>query len=276
MNYDTIHIIRKLDAATSARVLDVVRMVENVAYDAALEVTAEPNANSVVVAVGGDGTMLEAMRVAQRVKAHVIGINMGNVGFLTELSANDRIQLLLDLQNVFKSRPHSGNVEQRWFIHADAGDWQATSGNEVSVAGEKSDEMIRYRLLIDGADAGVHRANSILVSTPTGSSAYSMSAGGALMVPNMRAMQIVPVAPFSLTSRPIIVSGSSVIQIEAWGARIAVRSDGTERYVADRVHTEEDPCLVTIGLSSDPVNVLHTPRWNYFNVLAEKLGWIKE
>ena len=103
-----------------------------------------------------------------------------------------------------------------------------------------------------------------------------MSAGGALMVPNMRAMQIVPVAPFSLTSRPIIVSGSSTIQIEAWGARVAVRSDGTERYVADRVHTEDDPCLVTIGISSDPVNVLHTARWNYFNVLAEKLGWIRE
>lgn len=275
MSYETIHIVRKLNDRASTKVLDIVRLVLDIAYGAGLETTESPDAFSIIVAVGGDGTMLEAMRVAQRVNARVIGINMGNVGFLTELSANDRIQLQIDMQNLFRCR-HSGNTEQRWFIRADAGDWQATAGNEVSVAGEKSDEMIRYRLLIDGADAGVHRANSLLVSTPTGSSAYSMSAGGALMVPNMRAMQIVPVAPFSLTSRPIIVSGSSVIRIEAWGARIAVRSDGTERYVADRVYTEDDPFLVTLGIDPDPVNVLHTPRWNYFNVLAEKLGWIKE
>ena len=278
--FDQVVIIRKLNDMTNKKILGIASMVEQIATAHGISVGIEPTPHSIIVAVGGDGTMLEAMRVAQRSGAHVIGINMGNVGFLSELSVVNREELKDELHRLFgKDWKYHHSVESRWFIRARLSDSSAYhgAGNEISIAGEKSDEMIRYQLLINGADAGIHQANSILVATPTGSTAYSMSAGGALMVPNMKAMQIVPVAPFTLTSRPIIVSGSSKIQIRAWGAKVAVRLDGNERYVADRVHTQDDPYIVKVDIDDlGPVNMVHAADWNYFNVLTEKLGWIKE
>lgn len=279
MNFDQVVVIRKLNDMTSKRIIAITSMVESIAGGWGIPTGTEPTPHSIIVAVGGDGTMLEAMRQAQWSGAHVIGINMGNVGFLSELSAIDREELKDALHRLFSGEwQRFHNVERRWFLNIRLGDNRTKhgAGNEISIAGEKSDEMIRYQLLVDGADAGVHRANSLLVATPTGSTAYSMSAGGALMVPNMKALQVVPVAPFTLTSRPIIVSGSSVVQIRAWGARVAVRLDGNERYVADRIHTQEDPYVVHVTVDDAPVNVVHATGWNYFNVLAEKLGWIKE
>ena len=278
--FDQVVVIRKLNDMTNRNVMAIAAMVEQIAETHGVGVGTDPSPHSIIVAVGGDGTMLEAMRLAQRSGAHVIGINMGNVGFLSELSAIRKEDLKDELHRLFCDdwRYHH-RIETRWFLRAKLSD-NATAfgaGNEISVAGEKSDEMIRYQLVIDGADAGIHRANSILIATPTGSTAYSMSAGGALMVPNMKAMQIVPVAPFTLTSRPIIVSGSSKIQIRAWGAKVAVRLDGNERYVADRIHTQDDPYVVKIDIDDHgPVNMVHAADWNYFNVLTEKLGWIKE
>jgi len=278
--FDQVISIRKLNDMTNRNVLAITNMVESIAASRGVPTGTDPTPHSIIVAVGGDGTMLEAMRLAQRSGAYVIGVNMGNVGFLSELSAKDRESLKEEFQRLFSDQwRYYHRIETRWFIRAKLSDNSASvvAGNEVSVAGEKSDEMIRYQLLIDGADAGIHRANSLLVATPTGSTAYSMSAGGALMVPNMKALQIVPVAPFTLTSRPIIVSGSSTIQIRAWGAKVAVRLDGNERYVADRSHTQEDPYVVRIDIDDHgPVNMVHAADWNYFNVLTEKLGWQRE
>ena len=275
--FDQVVVIRKLNDMTNRNVMAIAAMVEQIAETHGVGVGTDPSPHSIIVAVGGDGTMLEAMRLAQRSGAHVIGINMGNVGFLSELSAIRKEDLKDELHRLFCDdwRYHH-RIETRWFLRAKLSDNSTAfgAGNEISVAGEKSDEMIRYQLVIDGADAGIHRANSILIATPTGSTAYSMSAGGALMVPNMKAMQIVPVAPFTLTSRPIIVSGSSKIQIRAWGAKVAVRLDGNERYVADRVHSQDDPYIVRIDIDDHgPVNMVHAADWNYFNVLTEKLGW---
>lgn len=275
--FDQVIIIRKLNDMTNGKVIGIAAMVEQIATTHKVPVGTDPTPHSIIVAVGGDGTMLEAMRIAQQSGAHVIGINMGNVGFLSELSAINRTELKDELHKLFSADwQYHHSVECRWFVRANLSSGATTciAGNEISIAGEKSDEMIRYQLLVNGADAGIHRANSLLVATPTGSTAYSMSAGGALMVPNMKAMQIVPVAPFTLTSRPIIVSGSSKIQIRAWGARVAVRLDGNERYVADRVHTQDDPYVVKVDIDDHgPVNMVHAADWNYFNVLTEKLGW---
>lgn len=278
--FDQVIIIRKLNDMTNRKIIAVAAMIEQIASVYGVPVGLDPSPHSIIVAVGGDGTMLEAMRIAQRSGARVIGINMGNVGFLSELSATHKEDLKDELHRLFSEDwQYHHKIETRWFIRARLCDCSTSgiAGNEISVAGEKSDEMIRYQLLVDGADAGIHRANSILIATPTGSTAYSMSAGGALMVPNMKAMQIVPVAPFTLTSRPIIVSGSSNIQIRAWGAKVAVRLDGNERYVADRVHTQDDPYIIRVDIDDHgPVNMVHAADWNYFNVLTEKLGWIKE
>lgn len=273
-------IVRKLNDANNNKVTDIATEIEWFASCHGVAVSNKPTASSIIIAVGGDGTMLEAMRLAQLSGAHVIGINLGNVGFLTELSANNMDVIHQHLRQLFSDNwKLYYTVEYRWAIKAKIRETNQShiACNEISVAGEHSDEMIKYRLLINGHDAGIHRANSILVATPTGSTAYSMSAGGALMMPNMRALQVVPVAPCTLTSRPIIVSGSSSVQIHAWGNKIAVRLDGTERYTVGRDFTQQNPYVVDVNVDdAGPIQVVHGAEWNYFNVLTNKLGWIQE
>ena len=135
--------------------------------------------------------------------------------------------------------------------------------------------MITYRLLFDDTDAGIYRANSILVSSPTGSTAYSLSAGGALMMPSIQALQVVPVAPLTMTARPIIVSADTQIEIQAWGGQVATRSDGLEWITSHVDYTKEEPFSLFVQ-NQGSVRILHNKDWNFFDMLTQKLGWIKE
>lgn len=154
---------------------------------------------------------------------------------------------------------------------------QFIAGNEIGVAPVHSDSMICYRLEIGGMDAGVHRANAILASTATGSTAYSLSAGGALMVPDVNSIQLVPVAPLTMTSRPIVVAGKSKVKITAWGGDIAVRCDGQVVNLQHTLkYTQKHPFEIQITTHKKRVKILHLKGWNFFEMLTQKLGWQKE
>lgn len=287
-SFTSIHIVPKLNQVTHA-VEGIIKQVREVAFKHNVrEVTQEQiEPYTLVIAVGGDGTMLEAMKRAHKAGALVIGIHAGNVGFLTEFSNDaclpailtELMQLVVD-DDLINNKNSSFVVEHRFMVRTHLPNGEAILGmNEVSIAGAYSDQMINYHLGISPrgvgwlSDAGVHKANTIMVSTPTGSTAYSMSAGGALMTPDLRAMQIVPVAPHTLTSRPIITSGHSTIQVSAWGAPIALRVDGTTRLLTESFHHQHDPLVVKILMDQTPVNVLHLRMWNFYGVLTNKLGW---
>lgn len=277
MRFKDIHIVRKLNAPYSPRVIEVVDMIVRAAENNNLTRAECISTTTLVIAVGGDGTMLEAMRLAQPVGALAIGINLGNVGFLTDVTFSDNgtCNLIGRLDKLFStSRPDHYFDEKRMMLRAKSDDDQVdmVAGNEISISGDKSDSMIRYRLWIDGVDAGIHRANSILISTPTGSTAYSLSVGGALVMPGMFAMQIVPVAPMTLTSRPIIVSGENTIRVDVWGSDIAVKRDGGDRVVVD---SDLEPYTITVYATDNTVRVVHAHSWNFFDVLTEKLGWMR-
>jgi len=149
------------------------------------------------------------------------------------------------------------------------------AGNEVSVSRDTSDSMITYRLIFDDTDAGIYRANSVLISSPSGSTAYSLSAGGALMMPAIQAMQVVPVAPLTMTARPIIISPDTHVEIQAWGGKIATRADGLEWMHTNTEYTKEHPFTVFMQSHGD-VRILHDKNWDYFSMLTQKLGWIRE
>lgn len=225
-----------------------------------------------LIAIGGDGTMLEAMRSAARLGATAIGINLGNVGFLTDISAKN---LLAEVMAEIINGTADCTVEERTVISLNGSSWNDIAGNEVSISRIESDSMINYRLYVGNHDAGVHKANSVLISTPTGSTAYSLSAGGALMMPDVDAFQIVPVAPMAMTTRPIITP-LVPITVEAWGTGIAVRTDGTISGTYDSTFTEQSPLTTMVVPFKRKVKILHPNGWNYFNVLSDKLGWIKK
>lgn len=274
MKFDSYMIIRKLNAPTDVMVDRVAINVAWVANHERIPPTSVPTSKTLIVAIGGDGTMLEAMRVAQPVSAYAIGINLGNVGFLTDVSHSDDMEALADdLLALFRNTDGQFFAERRMMLRASFGDrTDLIAGNEICISGTMSDSMIKYRLSFDGVDAGIHRANSILISTPTGSTAYSLSAGGALMMPSMHAIQVVPVAPLTLTSRPIIVSGDTVIGVEVWGKDIAVKRDGCPNIILNPATTTT---TVVVQSTQETVRVIHDRRWNFFDVLTDKLGWVK-
>lgn len=218
-----------------------------------------------IIAIGGDGTMLEAMRLSAHSGYDCIGINRGRIGFLTDLS--DPVNSIEKLMWFDRK----SWVEERITLEAlvkERSPLEAMGCNEVSVSRQEPDTTLTYQLIVDGMDAGVHRANAVMVATPTGSTAYSLSAGGALMLPSIKALQITAVAPMTLTARPIIVSSDSTVQIRVMSEDAQVRVDGQ---LLDTV-SGDDTIVVSTGPSA---RVVHMEGWNFFSTLSEKLGWIR-
>lgn len=280
--FKNVSIIRKLNSETSERVEYLADVVERAAADCNLPVGDIRTKDTLLIAIGGDGTMLEAMRQAVLNGATCLGINLGRVGFLTDLSLEESVMqagLYYKLCDIMTDEIGTWVEERRLLMAYRPSPDKVVhvAGNEVSVSTKYSDSMICYQLKIGNMSAGVHRANSVLVTSATGSTAYSLSAGGALMMPDLRSMQIVPVAPLTMTSRPIVVPSHVEIEITAWGGPISVRYDGqVDKAIDDTVYTKEDPFVIKVGTFAHPAKLLHLDGWNYFDVLTQKLGWMKE
>lgn len=270
----SIHVIPKLNSEHDPVVQAVCRAIEVTAAECNCEVVSKNNieGSTLIVAVGGDGTMLEAMRRAAQCDATALGVNLGRVGFLSDFNIKDpRYGTLEDVLKglILGTRPH--RIESRTVLVTSIDD-NIIACNEVSVSPAASDSMVVYHLKVDGVSAGIHRANSILIATANGSTAYSLSAGGALMMPGIDAIQIAPVAPITMTSRPLIVAGSSVVTVEATGRDLGVRADG--QLMRDPGHVTA--LKIDVRRYLRPAKVLHLQEWNYFDALTQKLGWIKE
>lgn len=278
-NFKSILLVPKLNAAKDPSVQKVMDLILRTAGRLTIDTLSNKDderfgIDTLVIAIGGDGTMLEAMRVAARVNATAVGVNLGRIGFLTDIGVQEHIThaiaaAILRLTDTF--------IEERVLLQTSLGETLAV--NEVSVSQLYADAMITYRLLIGNVDAGVHRANGILISTPTGSTAYSLSVGGALMMPEMDAIQIVPVAPSTMTSRPIIVPSTTPVELHVWGGDVVVRADG--QIVQDVITngfipSKETPYKITVTPFKNKAKILHFAGWNFFDVLTEKLGWKHE
>ena len=164
------------------------------------------------IVVGGDGYMLGAARVLACYDIGVIGVNRGNLGFLTDLSPDDIIEPLAQIL-AGKSRS-----EQRFIIEAEVyrhGKLKSSNSavNEAVLHAGKVASMIEFEVYIDDCFMFSQRSDGLIIATPTGSTAYSMSAGGPILTPNLNALSLVTMFPHTLTSRPIVVDGDSQIKL---------------------------------------------------------------
>lgn len=270
--FTTYTIIKKLDGAGSTLVSSISNLIDVVCDDLGLKLNPEGNYlhyDTLVFAVGGDGTMLEAMRRASIRNAAVIGINLGRVGFLTDINVMelDRTTIGSFIKQVIESK--ESTITERMLLRNNMRN-DVLAMNEFTVSACRPDGMIEYSLWIDDYHAGIHRANSVIVSTPTGSTAYSLSAGGALMMPELEAIQITPVAAMSMTSRPIVVPAKSKVAIQVH-QKAVLNCDGQR--VAEYDACEPGPVRFEFQAALNKARVLHNEGWNFFNVLTKKLGW---
>jgi NAD+ kinase len=221
------------------------------------------------IVVGGDGYMLGAARVLSCFNIGVIGVNRGNLGFLTDLSPDELIEPLKEILNG-KSRS-----EQRFVIEAEVyrhGKLKSSNSavNEAVLHAGKVASMIEFEVYIDGSFMFSQRSDGLIVSTPTGSTAYSMSAGGPILTPNLNALSLVPMFPHTLTSRPIVVDGNSEIKLVLANENYENLQVSCDGHVILAVMPGDE---VIIRKSEYTLRLIHPLDHDYFNVLRSKLSW---
>ena len=199
-----------------------------------------------VIGIGGDGTLLEAAQVAHAADLPVAGVNLGTVGYLTEFEP-DALDVLLD---AVAQRPL--RQVERMTVRASTADGRTWHGiNDVVLEKVVSQRIIRVALAIDGEHFATYRADGIIVATPLGSTAYSLSVGGPVLDPELAALVVSPVAPHSLLSRSLVLAPDTTMRFTVDGDRpIRVNLDGREACVI-----EEGETLI-VGRGDRPVRFI--------------------
>lgn len=188
------------------------------------ETTNDPEvAPDMVLAVGGDGTMLGAVQNAVTWDVPVLGFNLGTLGFLTEAEPDDLAEVVKRLVS------RDFEVEERLTVAAAIGGVEAVGVNDVVVEKVDSTRLVSLSVVIDGSEFATYRADGLIVATPTGSTAYSFSAGGPVVDPRVDALVLTPVASHSLFDRPIVIPADSQIDVTVWRDRLVrVNVDKTD------------------------------------------------
>lgn len=204
-----------------------------------------------ILTIGGDGTILRTQSLIEGKEIPILGINMGTVGFLTEV----------DPENVFSALEDVliGNyaVERRTLLSVYHNGELPSALNEVVMMTRKPAKMLHIEISVDDEVVEELRADGIIIATPSGSTAYSMSAGGPIVDPRVEAFLIVPICPFKLSARPLVVSNKSVIRVKLLrkGKKAIAVIDG--QYEQEINHMEEvvfkksDHCAHFVRLSKD-------------------------
>jgi len=221
-----------------------------------------------VIVLGGDGTLLSAARVFARTETPILSVNLGSLGFLTEVPLADLYTTLEGwCQNCFI-------VDSRSMLHSEllrGGDLFAEHEalNDVVVAKGAIARMGDFRILLDGQLAATFRADGVIVATPTGSTAYSLAANGPILLPDVDALVISPVCPHLLTLRPMVVRGDANIVLSIVGVpdQTFLTVDGQEAVlmkVGDELHCHR---------SKHTVRLVRLRASGFFDVLRSKLKW---
>ncbi|MGX5914516.1 NAD(+) kinase [Aliidiomarina sp. Khilg15.8] len=220
------------------------------------------------VVVGGDGNMLGAARTLSRYEIGVIGVNRGNLGFLTDLDPDNALEPLLRvLAGEYKT-------EFRYLLSASVDHEGLETGrnnaiNEMVLHSDKVAHMIEFEVYIDNEFMFSQRSDGLIIATPTGSTAYSLSAGGPIITPHMDAMALVPMFPHTLSSRPIVVDGNSQVLI-----RVAQNNDPLQVSCDGHVTLAVAPGdEIIIEKHPRQLRLIHPVDHNYYHVLRNKLQW---
>lgn len=220
-----------------------------------------------VLVVGGDGTMLGVGRQLARYGIPLIGINQGRLGFITDIPL-DHYRGVLEpmLRGAYEE-------DQRSLMHAQVfRDGQcvfdALAMNDVVVNRGATSGMVELRVEVDGHFVANQRADGLIVASPTGSTAYSLSAGGPLVHPSTSGWVLVPIAPHTLSNRPIVLPDVSEVTIELVSGRDASANFDMQS-LASLLHGDR----VTVRRSEHRVRFLHPVGWTYFDTLRAKLHW---
>lgn len=223
------------------------------------------------IVVGGDGNMLRTARALSGYKIRIIGVNRGNLGFLTEINPETAFDQLNEvLKGHFIDEPR---LLLEISIFNSEGQFLESSFavNEIVLHPSKVAHMISYEAYIDDKNAFMQRADGLIISTPTGSTAYSLSAGGPIIASSLDAMIITPMFPHSLSARPLVISADSTVRLKfpEVEQKLEIACDSQ---VILPVNPNDE---IVIKKAKNKFNLIHACDYDYFRILSTKLGWAK-
>lgn len=226
-----------------------------------------PKKTDLIVVVGGDGSLLNAAHIAIEHDIPIIGVHRGRLGFLTDINPNTLNEIGDVICGDYKE-------EQRFLLHATLHQQKRSVSdyalNDVVLMPGDAPQMIEFEIHINDEFMCSQRADGLIIATPTGSTAYALSSGGPILKPGLSAITIVPMCPHTLSSRPIVVSGDSRIELIITHNNrntVNVTCDGIQHipaHAGDRILIEQHKKRLTL---------IHPSRYNYFATLREKLFW---
>ena len=215
-----------------------------------------------LISVGGDGTLLSVVRKSFKYDKAVFGINLGTLGFLTDISMEQLPDFIKDLKNnIYK-------IDNRMMVEGSVNLNKFVAFNDIVISRKSISSMIKIAGKIDGKDFNSYYGDGVIISTPTGSTAYNLSVGGPIVYPLTEAFIITPVAPHSLTQRPLVMPVDFEIEfkiIDNQGAVVIV--DGQDIYEVEQNQS------IKIKIANKKAKMIHRIQRDYFEVLNEKLRW---
>ena len=218
----------------------------------------------IVVVFGGDGTLLNAARKYLNYDIPILGINMGNVGFLTDISTDNFEKTIKEVLD--------GNykIEERNLVSAKFGNNHLYGLNEVVIHSGAYAQLMRYRLNVNDRVVYEQRSDGLIIATPTGSTAYALSAGGPIIHPSLDVWTILPMLPQSLSSRPFVISTDEKVEMDLF--------DGPNENAKICVDGQDDIDIpygekILISKMEKTLKLVHPNDNDFFEACREKLGW---
>ncbi len=233
-----------------------------------LERSELPHKVELIVVLGGDGTLLSVARIAHDADVPILGVNLGSLGFLTEITLDELYDTLGSvLDNKYE-------IEHRMLLSANLmrngaciEDHQVL--NDVVINKGALARIVNLKVRVDGQYMTSYRADGLIIATPTGSTAYSLSAGGPIIHPSMHALVLCPICPFDLANRPIVVPDQSTLEVEITTPNedVRVTLDGQEGY---DFSTGD---VLRVKKADNSVKLVQAKGKNYYQLLRKKLHW---
>lgn len=227
------------------------------------------NQLDLAVVIGGDGTLLHAARALAPSDVPIIGVNLGRLGFLTDIARDDMINAIDSILR--------GNyrVEERLLLQLEVERKQKVvhsdvAFNEFVIGRDSHEKLLNWQCQVDGVFLTSARSDGVIISTPTGSTAYALSAGGPILQPLLDAVVMVPVSPHTLSNRPIVLPASSCIEFNLDSSNMDVCHISADGLISFQPEGNE---TIRIQRSKNRVRMVKPANHDYYAMLRSKLGW---
>jgi NAD+ kinase len=222
-----------------------------------------------VIAIGGDGTMLYASRAAREFGTPILGINRGRLGFLADVTPD---QIITSVEHVLKGDYSTDSrlmLEAR-LLRGDGSEELAFALNDVVLTRRETGRMVDFETRVDGKYVNTHSGDGLIIATPTGSTAYALSCGGPIIEPQLDAIALVPICPHTLTDRPVVIAADQAVEVS-----LLQRDDTKAEITVDgfSMGSIKPDDKLQISAANMRVTLVHPPGYDFYEILRSKLFW---